>query len=97
MKAGERYRYPGYPSGFSITAVCLPGHPEDDGGLSGVGIHWFGFTGRKGHFFVPCKTVEGFWAIDTFRPAQSGLEDVQRTLNASGAGRTPEPSNQANE
>lgn len=69
LAAGREYRYDGFPSGFRVRAIARRGHPADIGGVEGVSIIWQGFSGRKGSVFIPCKTDEEFFGIETFHNA----------------------------
>lgn len=61
LNPGNAYRFRGYPnSGFRITSVCLPGHPDHDGGLPGVGFQWQRPFDRS-RWFYPCATEAEFW------------------------------------
>lgn len=71
LRRGLRYRYRGFNTGFVVTFVAFRGHPEDDGGLQGVAIKWFGFPrlGRHGGGFYPCKSDKEFFDMTAFRNA----------------------------
>ena len=71
LSTGRRYQYFGYNTGFRVTYVAFRGHPEDDGGMEGVGIKWEGFPkgGRRGSVFIPCKSDEEFFDHYVFRNA----------------------------
>lgn len=71
LKAGNRYVYPGYPgAGFEVSHVCLPGHPEHDGGLPGVSVKWIGHKpgGMKKAFYM-AKDEADFWQKRIFSNA----------------------------
>lgn len=70
LAIGNRYVYPGYPGGFKITAVCLPGHPEHDGGLPGVAVKFIKPMVIRGGFY-PCNTEDEFWLWEIFKAAVS--------------------------
>lgn len=60
IKKGNEYAFPGYPGNkFRIDFVALPGHEENDGGLSGVAVSWLGR--RKQSFFYVFKSEKDFW------------------------------------
>ena len=68
IKRGQIYRFKGYPgAGFKIQFVALPGHEEDDGGLSGVAVKWLNL--RRQSMFYPFSSEADFWACDLFRNA----------------------------
>jgi hypothetical protein len=68
LARGRRYQFAGYPSGIKINHVAFRGHPEDDGGLPGVSVSWWGGIRRRGMFY-PCRNDAEFWAIDIFSNA----------------------------
>lgn len=69
LNPGNVYSFYGYPrNGFRITAVCLPGHPDNDGGLPGVGFKWLRKNDRRGWFY-PCSSEDEFWADIRFANA----------------------------
>ena len=69
LSPGNRYAFYGYPrNGFRITSVCLPGHPDNDGGLPGVGVQWLQ-PGNRSRWFYPCATEAEFWADYRFANA----------------------------
>jgi|688.fasta_scaffold165012_2 hypothetical protein len=68
IKRGQIYRFKGYPgAGFKIQFVALPGHEEDDGGLSGVAVKWLNL--RRQSMFYAFGSEADFWACDLFRNA----------------------------
>ena len=70
IKRGQKYRYKSFPKcGIEIKYNCLPDSEEFDGGLPGICIKWFGFTGRhrRGSAFVPCCTEKSFWSNQQFK------------------------------
>jgi hypothetical protein len=68
LARGRRYQFAGYPSGIKINHVAFRGHPEDDGGLPGVSVSWWGGIRRRGMFY-PCRNDAEFWAMDIFSNA----------------------------
>lgn len=71
LKRGNRYQFPGYDSGFEVTYVALPGHPEHDGGIPGVGIDWIGknFHRRMRKCFYLFMSESEFWECYLFKGA----------------------------
>lgn len=68
LARGNIYRFKGYAgNGIEITAVSFRGHPEDDGGLAGVGVKWLNRSG--GSFWYPFATESDFWADYRFSNA----------------------------
>lgn len=60
LAVGNVYRYKGYKNnGFRVTAMSLPGHPSDDGGLPGVAIRWLNRSGGGGWY--PFASEKEFW------------------------------------
>jgi len=53
--------------------------------------------GKGGWWYCENRECKSGTITEFNMASQNGLEDVQRDLNASGVGQTPEPSNQANE
>jgi hypothetical protein len=68
LARGRRYQFAGYPSGIKINHVSFRGHPEEDGGLPGVSVSWWGGL-RRSRMFYPCRDEEEFWAMDIFKNA----------------------------
>lgn len=68
LARGRRYQFDGYPSGFTIKYVAFRGHPEDDGGLQGVAVKWWGGIRRRSMFY-PCRNDAEFWDMEIFRNA----------------------------
>lgn len=68
LARGRRYQFRGYPSRITINAVAFRGHPQDDGGLQGVSVSWWGGI-RRPRMWYPVKSEEEFWAMDIFRNA----------------------------
>lgn len=68
LARGRKYQFRGYPSGFTINAVAFRGHTEDDGGLQGVSVSWWGGI-RRQRMWYPVKSDEEFWAMDIFKNA----------------------------
>ena len=69
LARGRRYQYAGYGVGIEITHVAFRGHVEDDGGLQGVGIKWWGYPKKREGAFYPCASDEEFFAMLLFRNA----------------------------
>ena len=68
LKVGNIYRYKGYKhNGFRITAMSLPGHHSDDGGLPGVAVKWLNRSGGGGWY--PFVSEDDFWGYELFRNA----------------------------
>jgi len=70
INAGKRYRYVGYPGGFRIRAVMLPGHLEYDGGLPGVSVEFIQPVMLLPGFY-PCRTEAEFWQDSRFNNAEN--------------------------
>ena len=68
LSRGRKYQFRGYPSGIKINHVAFRGHPEDDGGLPGVSVSWWGGI-RRPRMFYPCRNDAEFWAMEIFRNA----------------------------
>jgi hypothetical protein len=79
LKCGNRYVFPGYDAGFEVTFVALPGHPEHDGGLPGVGIKWIGrnFHRRMKRAFYPFTSEEKFWGNYLFSGGVDAAASVE--------------------
>ena len=67
LKRGNRYQFHGYSVGIEITHVAFRGHEEDDGGLQGVGIKWWGYPKKREGGFYPCASDSEFFDMLTFR------------------------------
>jgi len=68
LARGRKYQFAGYPSGFTVNFVAFRGHPEDDGGLTGVSVTWWGGISRPSMFY-PCKNDAEFWQFEIFSNA----------------------------
>ena len=68
LARGRKYKFNGFPSGFTINHVAFRGHPEDDGGLQGVSVSWWGGL-RRQRMFHPCKSDKQFFEMLIFSNA----------------------------
>lgn len=87
LKRGNRYQFPGYNSGFQVSFVALPGHPEHDGGWPGVGIQWIGrnFHRRMKRAFYTFKSEAEFWGCYLFKGAVDAPNPSDQRAGASPA------------
>ena len=70
LKRGNEYQYPGYKAGFIVQHVCFRGHPEDDGGLTGVSVQWLHHKpgGMESGFYM-FASEDHFWKSILFHNA----------------------------
>jgi hypothetical protein len=90
LKAGNEYQFKGYDAGFTVTHVCMPDHPEHDGGIPGVGIKWAGknFHRKMKSAFYIFKSEADFWDSYLFRcaiDAPNSVIDRNPTISVSAA------------
>ena len=75
LARGRRYQFAGYKVGIEITHVAFRGHVEDDGGLQGVGVKWWGYPTKRDGAFWPCKSDKEFFDMLIFRNAYDEPND----------------------
>lgn len=80
LMRGNIYQFYGYPTKIKIEAVCLRGHPQDDGALEGVSVKWLGTNGRgrKSGFYI-FKSEQAFWGCHLFSNAYDPVLPSQQT------------------